>query len=240
VLNLYLAGINTHAATHLPALLKEREFFIDNLLGQIHFIIEMILVDRPCAMGFRVHFSRKPYIYLPRRPQRPRRNSSSSPPRFPSRAINPSPRKPSLSSRHAPRRRLTCCSSGTAQPGTRGLISKEVIGRKESFSEVNVTMHPCASTSSMSKNARKLAIMLRLIEKYRHICKMQPVLNLNGWRDQVARLWAGDSSAVPRYHPDPKPWMLSPECRVLTLSPCTLHPAPCTLHPATQISKLKT
>ena len=29
----------------------EREFFIDNLLDRIHFIIEMILVDRPCATG---------------------------------------------------------------------------------------------------------------------------------------------------------------------------------------------
>ena len=29
----------------------EREFFIDNLLVRIHLIIEMILVDRPCAMG---------------------------------------------------------------------------------------------------------------------------------------------------------------------------------------------
>ena len=29
----------------------EREFFIDNLLIRIHLIIEMILVDRPCAMG---------------------------------------------------------------------------------------------------------------------------------------------------------------------------------------------
>jgi len=29
----------------------EREFFFDNLLVQIHLIIEMILVDRPCAMG---------------------------------------------------------------------------------------------------------------------------------------------------------------------------------------------
>ena len=28
-----------------------REFFIDNLLVRIHLIIEMILVDRPCAMG---------------------------------------------------------------------------------------------------------------------------------------------------------------------------------------------
>ena len=30
---------------------REREFFIDNLLVQIHLIIEMILVDRPCAIG---------------------------------------------------------------------------------------------------------------------------------------------------------------------------------------------
>ena len=31
--------------------LAEREFFIDNLLVRIHFIVEIILVDRPCAMG---------------------------------------------------------------------------------------------------------------------------------------------------------------------------------------------
>ena len=30
---------------------REREFFIDNLLLRIHFTIDMILVDRPCAMG---------------------------------------------------------------------------------------------------------------------------------------------------------------------------------------------
>ena len=30
---------------------RERKFFIDNLLVRIHFIIEMALVDRPCAMG---------------------------------------------------------------------------------------------------------------------------------------------------------------------------------------------
>jgi hypothetical protein len=29
----------------------QRVFFIDNLLVQIHVIIEMILVDWPCAMG---------------------------------------------------------------------------------------------------------------------------------------------------------------------------------------------
>ena len=33
-----------------PAL--ESEFLIDNLLVRIHLIIEMILVDRPCAMEF--------------------------------------------------------------------------------------------------------------------------------------------------------------------------------------------
>jgi len=30
---------------------RERDFFIDNLLVRIRLIIEMILVDRPCAMG---------------------------------------------------------------------------------------------------------------------------------------------------------------------------------------------
>jgi hypothetical protein len=35
----------------VPATRREREFFIDNLLARIHLIIEMILVDRPCAMG---------------------------------------------------------------------------------------------------------------------------------------------------------------------------------------------
>ena len=30
---------------------RDREFFIDNLLVRIHLIIEMILVDRPRAMG---------------------------------------------------------------------------------------------------------------------------------------------------------------------------------------------
>ena len=30
---------------------RKREIFIDNLLVRVHLIIEMILVDRPCAMG---------------------------------------------------------------------------------------------------------------------------------------------------------------------------------------------
>ena len=29
---------------------REREFFIDDLLVRIHLIVEVILVDRPCAM----------------------------------------------------------------------------------------------------------------------------------------------------------------------------------------------
>ena len=29
----------------------EKELFIDNLLVRVHLIIEMIAVDRPCAMG---------------------------------------------------------------------------------------------------------------------------------------------------------------------------------------------
>ena len=37
---------------------SQREFFIDNLLVRIHFIIEMILVDWPCAMGVWIPFSR--------------------------------------------------------------------------------------------------------------------------------------------------------------------------------------
>jgi len=44
--------------THIPvmklglaSMSREREFFIDNLLVRIHLIIEMSLVDRPCAMG---------------------------------------------------------------------------------------------------------------------------------------------------------------------------------------------
>ena len=30
---------------------RERDLFIDKLLARIHFNIEMILVDRPCAVG---------------------------------------------------------------------------------------------------------------------------------------------------------------------------------------------
>jgi len=40
-----LASIGAHGAW------GEREFFIGNLLVRIHLIIEMILIDRPCAMG---------------------------------------------------------------------------------------------------------------------------------------------------------------------------------------------
>ena len=34
----------------------KREFSIDNLLVRIHLIIEMILVDRPCAVGVFIPF----------------------------------------------------------------------------------------------------------------------------------------------------------------------------------------
>ena len=37
---------------------RKREFFIDNLLVQIHSIIEMILVDRPCDIGFSIPLSK--------------------------------------------------------------------------------------------------------------------------------------------------------------------------------------
>jgi len=36
----------------------KREFFSDNLLVRIRLILEMILVDRPCAMGVWITFSR--------------------------------------------------------------------------------------------------------------------------------------------------------------------------------------
>ena len=38
--------------------LPERDFFIDNLLVRIHLIVVMILVDRPCATGVGIPFSR--------------------------------------------------------------------------------------------------------------------------------------------------------------------------------------
>ena len=44
-----LGGVMAIYATEVP--LREKEFFIDNLLVRIHFIVEIILVDRPCALG---------------------------------------------------------------------------------------------------------------------------------------------------------------------------------------------
>ena len=44
----------------------ERQFFFDNILVRIYFIFEMILADRPCAMGVWIPFSRQPYRYLPK------------------------------------------------------------------------------------------------------------------------------------------------------------------------------
>jgi len=45
---LYTWGAPPSSLTLHP---EEREFCIDNLLLRIHLIIEMVLVDRPCAMG---------------------------------------------------------------------------------------------------------------------------------------------------------------------------------------------
>ena len=43
---------------------EEREFFIDNLLVRIHLIIDMVLVDRPDAMGVWILFFSEPYIVI--------------------------------------------------------------------------------------------------------------------------------------------------------------------------------
>ncbi len=37
---------------------RERDFFIDSLMVRIGLIIEMIRVDRPCATGIQIPFSR--------------------------------------------------------------------------------------------------------------------------------------------------------------------------------------
>jgi hypothetical protein len=44
-----LVALILYSPDHHPA--TKKEFFIDNLLVRIHSIIEMIFVDRPCAMG---------------------------------------------------------------------------------------------------------------------------------------------------------------------------------------------
>jgi hypothetical protein len=43
--------VEARAPERPPEAGPEKEFFVDNLLVRIYFIIEMILVDRPCAMG---------------------------------------------------------------------------------------------------------------------------------------------------------------------------------------------
>ena len=45
-----VGDVGLGATQHLPACHREGGFFSDNLLLQIHLTIEMILVDRPCAM----------------------------------------------------------------------------------------------------------------------------------------------------------------------------------------------
>jgi len=48
---LRMAAVSVVTKVSLRQLSIERQFFIDNLLVRIHLIIEMILLDRPCAMG---------------------------------------------------------------------------------------------------------------------------------------------------------------------------------------------
>jgi len=48
----------------MPQMPPMSEFFIENLLIRIHYIIEMVLADRLCAMGVRVPFSMQPNIFL--------------------------------------------------------------------------------------------------------------------------------------------------------------------------------
>jgi hypothetical protein len=44
-------SVNLMVMAVLVPVVRETEFFIDNLLVRIHLIVEMSLVDRPCAMG---------------------------------------------------------------------------------------------------------------------------------------------------------------------------------------------
>ena len=49
-------GTQCRASRVIP--IAKRELFIDNLLVEIHLIIEMLLLDRPHAMGVGIFFSR--------------------------------------------------------------------------------------------------------------------------------------------------------------------------------------
>ena len=42
---------------------REREFFVDNLLVRVHVIIEMFVVDRPCAMKY-LHPILLPFLFF--------------------------------------------------------------------------------------------------------------------------------------------------------------------------------
>ena len=50
-----LSQSEKEVVTRLPSVpshpIRERAFFIDNLLVRIHLNMKMVLVDRPCAMG---------------------------------------------------------------------------------------------------------------------------------------------------------------------------------------------
>jgi len=45
------AGAIDSSALNVTGVYREREIFTDNLLVRVHWIIEMIVVERPCAMG---------------------------------------------------------------------------------------------------------------------------------------------------------------------------------------------
>jgi hypothetical protein len=44
-------GFRVYILTGLALVKIERDFFVDNLMVRIHFIIQMILVERPRGMG---------------------------------------------------------------------------------------------------------------------------------------------------------------------------------------------
>ena len=47
----YERGTSVNLECMLGEAGAEREIFIDNLLVRVHWLIEMIVVERPCAMG---------------------------------------------------------------------------------------------------------------------------------------------------------------------------------------------
>ena len=48
---LHISASAVHLDNMVRFLIKQRDLFIDNLLVRIHLVVEIILVDRPCAVG---------------------------------------------------------------------------------------------------------------------------------------------------------------------------------------------